>query len=129
VLSGHTHAGQVTLARLHELAVGKLAGHKYIHGLYGSRLTATKPEGAVYVGAGIGAAVIPLRLGDRGRREVAIFDLGAPPGAIPEHHDEQSAHPGRKPNLRTKLKRRIAVEKKRQKREKKAQKSRVKNGR
>ena len=37
VLSGHTHAGQVTLARLHELAVGKIAGHKYVHGLYGSR--------------------------------------------------------------------------------------------
>jgi len=37
VLSGHTHAGQVTLARLHELALGRLVGHKYIHGLYGSR--------------------------------------------------------------------------------------------
>ncbi|MND01651.1 hypothetical protein D3C83_207270 [compost metagenome] len=59
---------------------------------------------------------------------MAIFDLGAPPGAIDEHHDEQPALPGRKPNLRTKLKRRIAVEKKRQKREKKAQKARAKNG-
>ena len=37
VLSGHTHGGQVTLARLHELAVGMIAGHKYVHGLYGSR--------------------------------------------------------------------------------------------
>ena len=30
VLSGHTHAGQVTLAGLHELAMGKWAGHKYV---------------------------------------------------------------------------------------------------
>ena len=37
VLSGHTHGGQVTLARLHELAVGIVAGHRYVHGLYGSR--------------------------------------------------------------------------------------------
>ncbi len=37
VLSGHTHAGQVTLARLHEFAVGKIGGHRYVHGLYGSR--------------------------------------------------------------------------------------------
>ncbi|MDH5492333.1 MAG: metallophosphoesterase, partial [Myxococcales bacterium] len=37
VLAGHTHAGQVTLARLHELALGKLAGHRYVHGLYGAR--------------------------------------------------------------------------------------------
>ncbi|HGG57413.1 MAG TPA: phosphatase, partial [Nannocystis exedens] len=36
VLSGHTHAGQVTLARLNELALGRLVGHRYIHGLYGS---------------------------------------------------------------------------------------------
>ena len=68
VLSGHTHGGQVTLARLHELAVGIVAGHKYVHGLYGSRLHANhrridEPPGAVYVGAGIGAAVVPSGLG------------------------------------------------------------------
>jgi predicted MPP superfamily phosphohydrolase len=119
VLSGHTHGGQVTLARLHELSVGKLAGHKYVHGLYGSRHDAREPEGAVYVGAGIGAAVIPLRLGDRGRREVAIFELGEKPGELDEHHEEQPPLKGRKPKLRTKLKRHIAVKKKRQKREKK----------
>ena len=44
VLSGHTHGGQVTLARLHELAVGIVAGHQYVHGLYGSRDHAG-PEG------------------------------------------------------------------------------------
>ena len=36
VLSGHTHGGQVTFARLHEIALGKIAGHKYVHGLYGT---------------------------------------------------------------------------------------------
>src|SRR3954465_13202103 len=52
VLAGHTHGGQVTFARLHEIAVGKLAGHKYIHGLYGKRTSAdpaASPTGAVYV--------------------------------------------------------------------------------
>ncbi len=56
VLSGHTHGGQVTFARLHELAVGRIAGHKYVHGLYGSRAARDpalpQPHGAVYVGAG-----------------------------------------------------------------------------
>ena len=37
VLSGHTHAGQLTVARLHEVAIGRLVGHKYVHGLYGTR--------------------------------------------------------------------------------------------
>lgn len=96
VLSGHTHAGQVTLARLHELAIGRIAGHRYVHGLYGSRKD-EQARGAVYVGAGIGAAVMPLRLGERGRREVTIFDLGMPPGSIREHHEEQVPLPGRKP--------------------------------
>ena len=75
VLSGHTHAGQFTLARLHEIALGRLVGHKYVHGLYGSRLH----DRAVYVGAGLGAAVMPFRVGARARREITIFELGAPP--------------------------------------------------
>ena len=74
VFSGHTHAGQVTLARLHEFIRGKVIGHKYVHGLYGQR-GGDRP-GAVYVGACIGAAVMPVRLGVRGRREVAVFELG-----------------------------------------------------
>ncbi len=126
VLSGHTHGGQVTLARLHELSVGKLAGHKYVHGLYGSRHDHREPEGAVYVGAGIGAAVIPLRLGDRGRREVAMFELGENPGVLDEHHEEQAPLKGRKPKLRTKLKRHIAVKKKHQKRQKRRARNRAK---
>jgi len=92
VLSGHTHAGQLTIARLHEWTIGRLAKHRYIHGLYGSRAVA-EPKGAVYVGAGIGAAVMPVRLGDRGNREVTIFELGARPGDLLEHHDEQPAEP------------------------------------
>jgi hypothetical protein len=108
VLSGHTHAGQITVARLHELAVGHLTGHKYVHGLYGQR----KGEGAVYVGAGIGAAVMPFRFGERGQREVAIFELGAEPGSLDEHHEEQPALPGRKPTPEKRAKRHAAVAKK-----------------
>lgn len=97
VLSGHTHAGQVTVAKLHELSIGRIAGHKYVHGLYGDRST----TGAVYVGAGVGAAIIPLRVGERGRREVTLFELGAAVGSFDEHHTEQRPLPGRKPSKRT----------------------------
>jgi hypothetical protein len=96
VLSGHTHAGQVTVAKLHELSIGRIAGHKYVHGLYGDRGS----TGAVYVGAGVGAAIIPLRVGERGRREVTLFELGAAVGSFDEHHTEQRALPGRKPSKR-----------------------------
>jgi uncharacterized protein len=95
VLSGHTHAGQVTVARLHELTLGKVVGHRYVHGLYGTR-RAGEAAGALYVGAGIGAAVMPLRLGDRGQRELAVFELGMRPGAIDEHHAEQPPLAGRR---------------------------------
>jgi predicted MPP superfamily phosphohydrolase len=121
VLSGHTHGGQVTLARLHELAVGLFAGHRYVHGLYGSRDHAGpdgEPAGAVYVGAGIGAAVVPFRLGDRGRREVTMFELGCAPGDFVEHHAEQEPMPGRKPTQATMAKRAAAVVRKRLRREK-----------
>jgi hypothetical protein len=124
VLAGHTHAGQVTLAGLHELAIGKLAGHRYVHGLYGSR-TAERPQGALYVGAGIGASVMPLRLGERGRREIAIFELGVVPGGFDEHHAEQPALPGRAPTLEQKRRRAAAVVKKQLQRERtKAEKPR-----
>lgn len=97
VFSGHTHAGQVTLARLHEFILGRVVGHKYVHGLYGQR--GGENPGAVYVGAGIGAAVMPLRLGARGRREVAVFELGEHVGAFEEDHSEQEPSPGRAPSL------------------------------
>jgi predicted MPP superfamily phosphohydrolase len=112
VFSGHTHAGQVTLARMHEIFLGKLIGHKYVHGLYGCRTRQLGPKGALYVGAGIGAAVMPLRLGERARREVAIFELGAKAGAAWEHHSEQPALKGRPPSEKTKEKRRRQLEKK-----------------
>jgi len=115
VFSGHTHAGQITVARLHELSVGKLAGHKYVHGLYGSRAV-DEPKGAVYVGAGVGAAIVPLRLGERARREVAFFELGEQPGAFDEHHREQPPLPGRKPSPKTKERRALAVARKQERR-------------
>lgn len=111
VLSGHTHAGQVTLAGLHELTLGKLAGHKYVHGLYGCRRKHAGHDGggALYVGAGIGASVIPFRIGERGRREVAMFELGTEPGTFDEHHEEQLAHEGRKPTAKTRYMRAAKV--------------------
>lgn len=118
VLAGHTHAGQITLARLHELAIGRLAGHKYVHGLYGTRRD-EHGAGAVYVGAGIGAAVMPLRIGERGRREVTFFELGAEPGSLDEHHEEQEALPGRAPTPELVAKRNAAVHRKKAKRERK----------
>ena len=120
VFAGHTHAGQITLARLHELAIGRLAGHKYVHGLYGSRKAPHAEGGALYVGAGIGAAVMPLRVGERGRREVAIFELGAEPGSLEEHHTEQAPLPGRDPSPELMAKRKAAVALKRERRERKA---------
>jgi len=94
VLSGHTHGGQITLARLHEITLGRIGGHKYLHGLYGSR-DANDNGGAVYVGAGIGAAVMPVRIGERGKREITMFELGVSPGQFVEHHEEQEPMPGR----------------------------------
>jgi predicted MPP superfamily phosphohydrolase len=127
VLSGHTHGGQVTVARLHELALGMIGGHKYVHGLYGSRAAHAHPndphgdaQGAVYVGAGIGAAVMPLRLGDRGRREVTIFELGCQPGDFDEHHAAQAPLPGRKPSPKQMARRAAAVVQKRMDRERRA---------
>jgi predicted MPP superfamily phosphohydrolase len=108
VLSGHTHAGQFTVARLHELTSGRLAGHRYVHGLYGER----RGEGAVYVGAGIGAAMVPFRVGERARREVAVFEIGTQPGSLVEHHEEQVALEGRKPTPELRAKRHAAVKKK-----------------
>jgi uncharacterized protein len=116
VLSGHTHAGQVTVAKIHELAIGKIAGHKYVHGLYGARTRRPDAKGAVYVGAGIGAAVMPFRIGERGRREVAIFELGHAPGTFAEHHDEQPALEGRKPSPKLMWKRAALVERLQQRR-------------
>jgi uncharacterized protein len=117
VLSGHTHAGQITLAKMHEMLVGRVAGHRYVHGLYGDR-RAPSPMGSVYVGAGIGAAVMPVRIGERAKREVAFFDLGvAPDASVDEHHVSQIPLPGRKPSEATQRKRALAVMKKRMKRE------------
>lgn len=115
VLSGHTHAGQITVARLHERALGKIAGHKYMHGLYGSRAS-----GAVYVGAGIGASVIPFRVGARARREIALFELGVAPGALVEHHAEQPSLPGRKPTATKMMKRYAKVVRNRERRDERA---------
>jgi predicted MPP superfamily phosphohydrolase len=120
VLSGHTHAGQVTLARLHELAIGRLAGHKYVHGLYGARTHGGAWPGAVYVGAGIGASVMPLRVGERGRREIALFELGHAPGSFDEPLPEQRPGQGRVPTPKKRYLRAAAVVKKERRRQARA---------
>jgi hypothetical protein len=93
-----------------------------VHGLYGSRnpkTGANHPQGAVYVGAGIGAAVMPLRLGERGKRELTIFELGHTPGSFDEHHAEQPALEGRKPPPWLTQKRNAQVARKREARARK----------
>lgn len=117
VLSGHTHAGQITVARLHELSIGKLAGHKYVHGMYGDRTGQRPGTGAVYVGAGLGAAVMPLRFGERGKREVTLFELGVEPGTLLEPLPEQAPLLGRAPTEALTAKRNLAVYQKRARRE------------
>jgi uncharacterized protein len=109
VLSGHTHAGHVTVGRIHEIALSRLAGHRYVHGLYGTRNPEHAGSGAVYVGAGVGAAVITLRVGERSRREVAVFELGRLPGSFAEPHLEQKPLKGRPPSPRVQYRRAQAV--------------------
>ncbi|MDZ4780865.1 MAG: metallophosphoesterase [Planctomycetia bacterium] len=125
VLSGHTHAGQVTVAGLNEMIFGRMIGHRYVHGLYGTRQTGP-PSGAVYVGAGIGAAVMPLRVGQRAKREVTIFELGLPPGSIDEEHGEQLGHAGRPPTARKQAQRAAKVVRNQEKRERAANRTRRK---
>ncbi|MCB9667195.1 MAG: metallophosphoesterase [Myxococcales bacterium] len=121
VLSGHTHAGQITLAGLHEIALGKMVGHQYVHGLYGSRKSVgPRPAGAVYVGAGIGASVMPFRLGERAQSEITVFELGHAPAVFHEHHDEQQPLLGRKPSAKIQARRTAKVRRKQVKRERQA---------
>jgi len=100
VLAGHTHGGQITVARLNEIALGKIGGHKYVHGLYGTRQPrrGAVVTGAVYVGAGIGASVMPIRIGERGKREITLFEFGLRPGEFEEPDREQTPLAGRAPS-------------------------------
>ena len=66
VLSGHTHAGQIHVPRVREIA--KLAGHPYLHGFH--RIDRTD----LYVSAGIGHSRSGLRSAEAAP-EVAVFDL------------------------------------------------------
>lgn len=114
VLSGHTHSGHIAVGRLHHLLIGHGAGHRYVHGLYGDRRD--DATGAVYVSAGIGASVFGLRLGERARREVSVFDLGVMPGTYTEHHSEQEPLAGRTLTPRKQRKRVEQVQNKARKR-------------
>lgn len=118
VLSGHTHGGQIHFENMKRMTFAALAGHRYVHGLYGSR----QAEGALYVSAGIGTSVMPFRIGERGKREVAVFDLGLEPGAVDEPlREEAPLGPIRELSDATLAARRAAAEKKAAKRRRKAQ--------
>jgi predicted MPP superfamily phosphohydrolase len=67
VLSGHTHAGQVTLAKHpRDRHRASLAGHRYVHGLYGDRGGARRMAPSTSAQASARRSM-PLRLGERGR--------------------------------------------------------------
>ena len=83
-------------------------------------MPAERRYGAVYVSAGIGAAVFPFRVGERARREIAVFELGAAPGSFAEPHAEQPALPGRKPGPARLRRRAAAVAKKCERRSRRA---------
>jgi hypothetical protein len=82
---------------LNDIALGKIGGHKYVHGLYGTRQPhrGAVVTGAVYVGAGIGASVMPFRIGEHGKREITIFEFGRRPGEFEEPGREQEPLSGR----------------------------------
>jgi len=69
VLAGHTHGGQITVARLNEIAVGKIGGHKYVHGCMARASRKARWVDARVRGGWHGASVIPIRIGERGKRE------------------------------------------------------------
>ena len=87
VLSGHTHSGQIAVGSMHRMLMGHLAGHRYVHGLYGQR--SGEDEGALYVSAGIGSSRFGLRIGERARPEIARVDRGVAPGSVDEPDAEQ----------------------------------------
>src|SRR5690606_30932851 len=99
VLSGHTHSGQITVGDLHKWTLGRLGGHRYVHGLYGCR-QAERADGAVYVSAGIGSSECVLRLRDRARSEVALFEPGRDSADFNERHVEHPPLAGRSPPTR-----------------------------
>lgn len=121
VLSGHTHGGQIHFENMTRMTFAALAGHRYVHGLYGSRTE----QGALYVSAGIGTSVMPFRIGERGKREVAVFDLGLEPGALEEPlREEPPVGPLREVSPETLAARRAAAEKKAERRRRRAAASR-----
>lgn len=102
VLSGHTHSGQFAVGGFEKWMMGRLAGHRYVHGLYGKRnATEQEKEGVVYVSAGIGSSRFGLRIGERARPEIAFFELGSLPHEVPGDRNAQPALHERRFDLKT----------------------------
>jgi predicted MPP superfamily phosphohydrolase len=68
ILAGHTHGGQLSLPLVTQ-AICRLVGRRYISGWY------SVGNALLYVNAGIGSAVIRMRLGAPATPEVAVIDL------------------------------------------------------
>ena len=117
VLSGHTHSGQLAVGGIEKLLMGRVAGHRYVHGLYGQRACCDDaPEGAVYVSAGIGSSRFGLRIGERARPEIAIFEVGKLPHEVPGDRSTQAPLHDRRFDIKTIQKRHQAALKKQAKR-------------
>jgi predicted MPP superfamily phosphohydrolase len=72
MLCGHTHGGQVALPGIGRPVVPSRHGSKYAHGLVQG------PRFPVFVSAGIGTTILPLRL--RVRPEIVVLELVPAPG-------------------------------------------------
>jgi len=67
ILCGHTHGGQIMIPMLGQIASSSRFGQKYVAGLY------PVGRGVMYISRGVGAVVIPMRIGCP--PEVTVLEL------------------------------------------------------
>ncbi len=68
ILAGHTHGGQIQIHRVTD-AIARVAGNGYLAGWY------SVADAKLYVNSGLGSSAVRLRVGERARPEVALFDF------------------------------------------------------
>ena len=69
VVAGHTHGAQINMGRLTEKMYRRFTKRRYLQGWY------QVGGAALYVNRGVGQSSIPIRAGQGGKAEVAIFTL------------------------------------------------------